>query len=169
MYDIGSYVMYGNQGVCQILELRREDFSGEWKDYYILSPLDDAKMTIYVPMDAEALLARMRPLLSREEVAILIREGCAAEPMEWIHDARGRSELFRQILQSGNQHRLMVMLRTIYQRREEQMALGKKLYSADETAFEKAEKLLHGEIAAVLNIQPDQVQDYIQSQLSAEG
>lgn len=169
MFKIGSYVMYGNQGVCRVVEIRRESFSGTAKDYYILSPLDDEKMTIYVPMDAEALVSRMRPLLSPDQIAALIREGCAAETMEWTDDARGRSEQFRQILQSGDQQRLIVMIRTIYERKELQLAKGKKLYSADEAAFEKAEKLLHGEIAAVLNIRPDQVQDYIQSQLTAKG
>lgn len=169
MFSIGSYVVYGSQGVCRITEIRREDFSGTAKDYYILTPTDDPKMVIYVPTDADALTAQMRQLLSPDELSALIRNGAAAEPMEWINDPRARNELFRRILQSGDRLRLFCLLRTIHERREQQTALGKKLYAADEAIFQRAEKLLHGEIAVILNIHPAEVQEYIGRQLRAQG
>ncbi|MBE6661296.1 MAG: CarD family transcriptional regulator [Ruminococcaceae bacterium] len=169
MFSVGSYVVYGSQGVCRISEIRREDFSGTAKDYYILTPSDDPKMVIYVPTDAATLTSQMRQLLSLDELTALIHDGAAAEPMEWINDPRSRNEQFRQILQSGDRLRLFCLLRAIHERREQQIALGKKLYAADEAICQRAEKLLHGEIAAVLNIKPDEVQSYIQSQLLAEG
>ena len=169
MFSIGSYVVYGSQGVCCIREIRREDFSGTAKEYYILTPADDPKMVIYVPTDAATLTSQMRQLLSQDELAALIRDGAAAEPMEWINDPRSRNEQFRQVLQSGDRLRLFCLLRTIHERREQQTALGKKLYAADEAICQRAEKLLHGEIAAVLNIHPNEVRDYIRRQLRAEG
>ncbi len=169
MFAIGNYVVYGSNGVCRIEEIRRENFSGEDKDYYILTPTDDPKMVIYVPTDAPALTGQMRQLLSPEELTSLIRQSGTDDTLEWINDPRGRNEMFRQILQSGDRRLLFRMLRTIHQRREYQATQGRKLYAADELAFQRGEKLLHGEIAAILKIHPDEVQEYIRSQLPAEG
>ena len=169
MFEIGSCVVYGSNGVCRIEEIRSESFSGQAKDYYILSPLDDPKMVIYVPTDAPALTEQMRELLSVEQLHTLIHQGTKDELLEWISDPRRRSDMFRSILQSGDRRLLWRMLRTIHLRREEQAQLGRKLYAADEMAFARGEKLLHGEIAAVLRIHPDQVQSYIQSQLRENG
>ena len=169
MFTVGSDVMYGSNGVCRIEEIRSESFSGEAKDYYILSPADDPKTVIYVPTDAPTLTAQMRRLLSQEEVQSLIRQGCDDELLEWINDPRSRSEMFRGILQSGDRRLLLRMLRTIHARREQQSEIGRKLYAADEQAFARAERLLHGEIAAVMRIHPDEVQSFIHSQLRAES
>lgn len=167
MPSIGSYVVYGSNGVCRIEDIRRETFTGKARDYYILSPADDKKTTIYVPTDEASLTAQMRPLLSRDELIALIRESYRDGVCEWINDPRARSEAFRHILQSGDRRDLFRMLRTIHERREAQSAQGRKLYAADENAFHQAEKLLHGEIAVILSIAPDKVQEFIQSQLAA--
>ncbi len=169
MFEIGAYVLYGSQGVCRITDIRREDFSGQAKDYYILSPADDPKMVIYVPTDAAALTGQMRPLLSPDELTTLIRAGHADDTLEWINDPRARNEAFKSILQSGDRRLLFRMLRTIHERRLMQEAGGRKLYAADEQAFARAEKLLHGEIATIMHIRPDEVQGYIRSLLAAEG
>ncbi len=169
MFEIGAYVVYGSQGVCCIADIRQEDLTGETKNYYVLSPVDDPKTVIYVPVDSAVLTAQMRALLSPDELISLIRDGHNDDTLEWINDSRMRGEMFRNILQSGDRRMIFRMLRTIYERREAQMACGRKLYAADEQAFERAEKLLHGEIAAILRIRPDQVRDYIASQLAVGG
>lgn len=169
MFEIDSYVIYGMQGACRICEKRRENFTGEEKDYYILSPVDDPKMVIYVPVDSQALTSQMRPLMSREEIDRLISEACVAGTLDWINDPRSRNEHFRTILQSGDRYNLFRLLRTIHLRRAEQEAQGRKLYAADELVYEKAERLLHGEIALILRIRPEEVRDYIRARLPAEG
>ena len=169
MFEVDTYVLYGSQGVCRIDDVRSEDFSGQAKEYYILVPADDPKMVIYVPTDAAALTGQMRPLLSPEELNTMIRQGCTDDTLEWIADPRARNEMFKSILSSGDRRLTFRMLRTIHERREAQLAEGRKLYAADELAFERAEKLLHGEIAAILQIGLNEVQNYIRSLLPAEG
>ncbi len=169
MFEVGTYVLYGTTGVCRIAQIRRESFSGETKEYYILTPVDNPGMTIYVPTDAELLMAQMKHLLSRGEMETLIRAIPQVDTVEWIDDPRTRNEMFRQILQSGDRRRLLQLLKTIRCRRQEQAALGRKLYLADETVFQKAEHLLYGEIATILQIRPEEVQNFIRSQLPAEG
>jgi len=165
MFEIGAYVVYGSQGVCRIEDIRRENLTGEPKDYYILTPADDPKMTVYVPVDASALTVQMHALLSPAQLDALILDGSRDDTLEWVNDPRQRNDLFKGILSSGDRRMLFRMLRTIHERREAQLAAGRKLYAADELAFERAEKLLHGEIAVILKIQPDEVRDYIATKL----
>ena len=169
MFRVGEYVVYGTQGVCKIERICRENFSGEMKDYYILTPADDPKMQIYVPTDAPLLTEQMRALLSAEELMSTLRMGIKEGVLEWVSDPRGRNEQYRRILQEGDRCQLFRLLRTLYQRREEQAAVGRKLYAADEQIFERAQRLLHGEIAVILNIHPDEVSAYIGARLGVES
>lgn len=169
MFEIGNFVLYGSQGVCRVSDIRSEDFSGERKDYYILTPFDDAKMVIYVPTDAATLTGQMRPLLSPDELNALILEGKDEAALDWINDPRKRNEYFKTILSSGDRRLVVRLLRTLHEQRIKQEAIGKKLYAADEQAFSRAQKLLHGEIAISMNINPAEVQDYIRSLLAMES
>ena len=165
MFEIGSYVMYGNHGVCTVEEIRTEDFSGEKKQYYILSPKDENGMTIYVPLDAPTLTAQMRPLLTREEIGTVVAAVAQREDEVWISDRKERAEYFSRILREGDCARMLEMLRLIYRQRCLYATLGKKMYQADENAFAKAERLLFGEFSVVLGIGPSEVVDYVRTQL----
>ena len=169
MFSVGSNVIYGSNGVCRIEQIRSESFSGEEKEYYILTPIDDPKTVIYVPTDSPALTEQMRCLLSKEEMNSLLCRETDGELLEWVNDPRSRKELFRDILYSGDRVQLLRMLRTIHARRQQQAEQGRKLYAADEEAFARGEKLLHSEIAAVMQIHPEEVRTFIRSRWRAEG
>ena len=169
MFSVGSNVIYGSNGVCRIEQIRSECFSGEKKEYYILTPVDDPKTIIYVPTDAGALTAQMYRLLTREELCSLMSRQSEGELLEWINDPRERKEMFRHILQGGDRAQLLRMLRTIDERRLRQAEQGRKLYAADEEAFDRAQRRLHGEIAAVMHLRPEEVRAFVQSCWQADG
>ena len=70
MPNIGDYVNYGNQGVCRIDGRRSLKFGSAQprRDYYILSPVYQKGSRVYVPADNQALLEKMRPVLSPQEI-----------------------------------------------------------------------------------------------------
>ena len=51
MYEIGSYVIYRAEGFWKISDIRTESFGaiGGQEKYYILSPVNDEKSTVFVP------------------------------------------------------------------------------------------------------------------------
>ena len=53
------------------------------------------------------------------------------------------------------------MLKTIYCRRKELMATGRRLHSADEAAWHSAEKIIREEMALVLQLEPECVMEYL--------
>ncbi len=166
MFEVGSRVIYKANGVCIISEIRRAKMSelSQEKDYYILKPINDPNYTIYVPVDNEALTSQMKEILSSDEIIALIKN-MPNEQMEWIEDNKQRNECFKNILMSGSRKELIRMVKAIYNRKQEQTAIGKKLYAADENAMKKAEKVLFDEFATVLNIKQEEVLPFIIGQL----
>ncbi len=167
MISVGCDVIYGSQGVCRVQEIRRENFSGTEKEYYLLKPLDDPKMIIFVPTDATDLVKQMRPLLTTDELSALLCPGVTIEALEWISDPRARADAFEAIIRRGDRRELLAMLRALYIHREQQLMHRRKLYIGDENACQRAERLLHGEIAAILHIAPNEVPAYIQNRIAS--
>ena len=65
MYKIGTYVSYRSEGVCVINEIKQQKFGAldTASEYYVLSPIVDNNSKLYVPVNNEALVSKMRPLL----------------------------------------------------------------------------------------------------------
>lgn len=63
--------MYGNSGVCQIIDIRPEKFGEKEILYYILKPADNDKSTIYCPVDNNKI--QMRKLLTIEEIHDILK------------------------------------------------------------------------------------------------
>jgi CarD family transcriptional regulator len=164
MYHINDNVLYGSHGVCQITDISELSLSGPAKKYYILKPVSTPASTIYVPLENETLTSKMRCVLSVEEIHELIRS-IPDEKSLWIENEPERKERYKEIVQKGDRHELIQMVKALYQHQQKQLAKGKRLHAADERYFKEAEKLLYEEFAIVLNIQPSQVIPFIMEQI----
>lgn len=168
MYQIGETVLYGTEGVCRISEMQEMKVSGKRKTYYVLKPVHREGATVFVPTDNDALLSKMRRILSAEEVDAIIRTA-AAEELLWIDDPNERKLEYSKILTCGDRTSLVRLIRTLYLRREALRAVGKHLRSGDDQLLRDAEKLLNDEFALVLNIPQHDVPEYIRSRLEASA
>lgn len=166
-YKVGEHVVYGNDGVCVIADITQPQFMEQTPNpgaYYILKPLNNSGSTFYVPVDNETLRAKMRYVLSHEEIDTLL-EGIRGKEISWIDDKKQRAETFRGILRRGIRDEMLLMLRCIYLQRSKLTTLGKKLPTADEGVLQSAEKQVREEFSYVLAITPEQVGEYIRSAL----
>ena len=148
MFTVGDKVVYRAEGVCRISDIRKESFGAadEGATYYILTPVNDPKSVLFVPVENDRLVSMMRTLLSAEEIGAL----CASlreERMDWIVENRLRSNFFREVLSEGERGRLVVLLNTVTERIEMQIASGKKALSTDTGAQSRAAQLLFEEFS----------------------
>lgn len=164
MFAIGDTVLYGQCGVCRLVDIRTEYFGPAPRTYYVLSPLHDRASTFYCPVDQEKL--PLRPLLNADEVRRLIHAMPQA-PDVWVADNAKRRDRFADMLKSGDREQLVALICTIYPHRRQRDEVGKKLHLADERVLREAERLLYEEFAEVLGIAPDEVGDYIREELQA--
>ena len=127
------------------------------------------KATIFVPVFNDRLTAKMRRILSREEMDELIQAIPRGDSI-WIDNEMQRRDAYKAILARGDRAELMGMIKALYRHQQGQLAKGRKLHATDERFYRDAEKMLYDEIAMVLHIKPEQVVSYIQSQMpSADG
>ena len=164
MYSVNEKIHYGGSGVCVVQEIASMRFGRTRERYYVLKPVYQNTSLIYVPVDNPQLVAKMRPVISREEVDSLI-DGIADIPTAWEEDPQARKASFDALLRSNECRSLIVIIKTLNAHKERRQADGKNLRVADETYLREAQRLLYDEFAGALNIQPAQVHDYIRRKL----
>ena len=165
-FDIGEYVSYGINGMCNIEDIRPMQLSQsvEKMMYYILRPESNPKSTIFVPVNNQKLVSKMRKLMTKDEInAMLVR--MKDRTLEWEKDVRFRTESFHEILSNGVNQDLILMIRCLHRKRQELVQLGKKLPARDSNTLKTAERLVEEEFAHVLHIKCEEVSDYIRDVL----
>lgn len=168
MFQVNDTVSYGTQGVCTVKEIKKMNLSGRQEDYYVLKPVYQTHSTIYVPVANEVLVAKMRRVLSREEIGELIRV-MPDEDTIWIENDAERKEKYQQILSSGNRQKLVQLIKTLYLEQSKRASAGKRLRQSDEQLFKRAENLLYSEFALVLDIRPEQVVPFLHEQIGIDA
>ncbi len=166
MYQVGQLIVYGPEGVCRVEAIGPLHMRGIPKDaeYYTLSPLFQGGQ-IYAPVDTKVFT---RPAMTREEAEALIAK-IPEIPAEVCETANPRllGEHYQAYLRSSDSMDLVRLLRAIYAKGREAGARGRRLSQVDVRSMERAEKLLHSELAAALDIPPDKVKDYITRSIGA--
>lgn len=142
-------------------------FHGTRRNYYLLQPIYDTSSLIHVPADNPKLMGKMRQILSPDEIYQLIQQIPKQETL-WIADDRQRSDAWKEILSTGDRQKLVGMIKTLYEKKQEIEAAGRKFHTADENALHQAEQMIHDEFALVLDIQRDQVAPFIARQIEIQ-
>ena len=156
MFTIGSYVIYRAEGVCVISDIREESFGaiGEKNKYYILSPMNDEKSTVFVPVDNERLCSMIRKLLSAEEIEALVSE-LKGERIEWIPDSRGRNLRYREMFSLGDRRDMIVLANTIVEIMKAGKSSDKRRTGTDENALRRAKRMLYDEFSVTTDIRTE--------------
>ena len=160
MYQIDETVLYGVNGICTITDIEEKKIDKVIKKYYVLKPVYNKASTLYVPVDNEILLAKMRKILSKDEIFQLI-DTINGEDLIWIDNEQERNRKYSEILKSGDRREIMKMIRSLYIHRQKIKDTGRKFHVADEKIMRAAESILHEEFAYVLDIKREQVTDFI--------
>ena len=152
MFQINDVIIYGTQGVCRITEIEEKNVGGVKKNYYVLKPVQDNGSTIYAPTNNDAVLKKMRKLLSADEINHLI-DSMPKEETYWISNENERREYFKQVIAGGDHLELIKMIKAIYLHKNERQASGKRLHATDERFFKDAEQILYNEFQYVLQLE----------------
>lgn len=166
MFQKKDYVVYANEGVCLIDDIRSIEFDRlAAKDYYVLMPIRKNESQIFVPLDSETLLARMRPLLTKEEIDGIL-DSVVGKRLPWIADRKRRTALFKSICAEMKCERLLLMIGCLTLQKHLLEREGKKLTFADNEALLHGEALINSEFSFSLNIPYEEVPAYIRRRLT---
>ena len=67
-------VLYGSHGVCRVAGTVTREFDGKEALYYVLEPVFTGAFTVFVPVDSPAVSAKMRRILTSDEIHEMIRK-----------------------------------------------------------------------------------------------
>lgn len=164
MYSCNDLVMYGIHGVCQITDIEQRTVDGKRVSYYILSPIDQPGAVYYVPTHNPVAVAKLRPILSRDEFIALMHSE-AIKQDAWIADEGRRKLHYKSLITSGDREALLQMICTLYEQKQLQTSAGRKFHLCDENFLRDAEKLLSSECAHVMGITLSEATAYIRLEL----
>lgn len=159
MFKVNDTIMYGTQGVCEIVDITLKDFMGAKKEYYVLKPMNDKGATLFAPVAAVG-SGKMRRILSKEEIYTLV-ESMPEEEYTWIRNDNLRKDTYKRIISEGDHTKLIKMIRDLYAHREKREAEGKHLYLSDERFLKEAERILCDEFQYVLKINKNEVLTFV--------
>ena len=168
MYQIGDRVVYGMHGVCTVVDLERRTIDGKQVTYLVLEPTSQQGSRYLVPAHNPVAMAKVRAMLRREaleEIFSLRTEKGAA----WISNEVQRKQRYRELITSGDFAELLAMVSSLYGYHKTQSEAGKKIHMSDDNFLRDAEKLLSGEIAAVLNLSSGDALKYLRNKLKEDA
>ena len=165
MYEIESVVMHITNGICKIKDIQEKSFTQNINQkYYVLQPVFETGTTLFVPIENNP--ARIRTLLTKEEINGMMQTLANQQDKPWINDDNHRLSHFKTVLKNGNQQEILSMLHTIYLKQIQKKQSGKKLRFTDERVKNAAEKLVQQEFSYVLQIPQEEVPDWICSHIT---
>ena len=160
MFKVNDVVVYGSQGVCEIIGIDERKIDGVSRTYFVLKPKDDRGATCYIPTWNEKALAKMRKVMTKQEVDALIDSMPSKSP-NWIANEKDRKESYKNILASRDQSAIISMVQALFSHKKEREAEGKRMHMSDELFLKDAEQLLYNEWQYVLNVDKAGLMSYI--------
>lgn len=168
MYQIGEQVVYGVHGVCRVVDQEERLVDRKRLTYLALEPVGQGGSRYLVPTHNAAAMAKLKHMLSREELAALM-DSEEVRKNGWISDENQRKQTYRELISSGDRAKLMQMVRTLYRHKAAQSAAGRKVHLCDDNFLRDAEKLLLGEVCVVMEMDADQAKQYLRSKLKEDA
>lgn len=162
MFQINDYVVYGTTGVCKIVDISEQDFGIKGKVYYTMKPIYDKDGTVFVPVDNDKI--SMRKMISKDEAENIVKN-IPTVKLLLIPDEKQREAKYKEAIQSGDCNTWIQILKGLYVRKQENIDKGKKQLISEQRIMKAVERLLYGELAAALEMEPENVEDYIKQVL----
>lgn len=160
VFSIGDNVVYGCVGVCNICEIITKRVMKQNIKYFVLKPVHDEQSTLFVPVDNELLCSKMRPLLTKAEINDVINDLKNHNDI-WIDEENRRKEEYNNLLSSGDRLKILLIIRSILNHKDNLALKGKQLHLNDKKLIKTAQKIIDSEFSTVLGIKTDEVQNYI--------
>lgn len=168
MYAVGTYLLYGKLGVCQVEKIGAPPFQEGEEEYYTLrSVFSTSGGLIYIPVDAAV---SVRLLVGGSEASDYLDQIPELKPEAF--SSRKPAELaahYQQVLSSCGPKNCLLLIKEIYLKEKELAAHKKKLGQMDSRYLKIAERLVCEEFAVALNTKPESIKGQVYAAIEREG
>lgn len=160
MFKINDYIVYGDNGICKVVDIGVPNVSCDKnKVYYTLEPVYESGK-IFTPVDNDRIV--MRNLINREDAEKLIASINTIETY-WIDDYKEREMKFKQVIKSCDCSEEVRLIKSVLQRKEVCKSAGKKLSLNDDKFLKKAKEKIVTEFSIAFDMSSEMVDKYIKN------
>ena len=152
MFEKGEKIIYGKTGVCMVEDIAEMAVPDGKRLYYTLRPMYQSGNVIFAPADSDKIF--MRPIITKQDAEKLI------EDVLKIRE-NALSEEFSEETEIRSCEELLCFAIMLYERRKEARRMKRKLSFTYENRLHRAEQVLFGELAAVLEVEPESVPELL--------
>lgn len=165
MFKKGDLIMYSVHGICKIDDICEKTISYVRKNYYILHPISDNKLSISIPVDNDKVT--MLELLNKEEAEEVL-ESFKRPGAEWIESDRERGLVYGEIMKSGNRKEIIKVVNTLMKEKINIEKEGKKFHEKDKKLLTDIQTNLFSELAFSLNTTLDEIAKKVNNYIKKE-
>ena len=160
MFKKGEYVVHGRSGVCVVDSITTMDMSEADKDqkYYVLVPVKTPESKIFFPVDNDRIV--LRAILTKNQARKVLRDMKKVEPV-FIANDRQREVVYKEAIASCDCMKLAEIIKTLQVRSKEREKQGKRNTFVDDRYLKEAKDFLNHEFSIALEIDFDEIEDYI--------
>lgn len=158
MFEVNDTVVYGKNGVCKVVDIGVPSIAVGNQKYYTLQPVYKKDTVIYAPLDNQKVV--MREVMTKKEAKEFVAEIPSLDSVD-AESERTRELFYKEMLKSCDCKKLVAMIKTLRERSLEREQKGKKATAIDERYHKMAEDQLFGELGYALEIEPEDVRQYI--------
>ncbi len=164
MFEKGDMVFYKNIGVCVVDDITSLPFAMDVdQKYYVMRSLYKNGVN-YVPLDGE--LENIRNIISKEEAEGLINKIPEIEAQAILDlPIKELTDFYDEKINSGDPESILELLLSISKKKDYLFDEKKKFGAIDDNYLKKATDMLSEEFAAALDIEKDQVSDYVEDKV----
>ena len=161
MFQIGEYVVHGNDGICEVKDITQLELPGgsSKRQYYLLVPQKEKNGRIYSPVES----SKVRKVITKQEADTLIREIPAIQAA-WVENEKLRENVYKEAIKSCDLRELVKIIKNMYLRRQERISSGKKATVLDDRYFKLAEDKLYSELVFATGKDRNQIEKQIEQQ-----
>lgn len=164
MFDVGDYVINSGNGICKIEDRVHLDMEGidENQLFFLVIPVEEQGARLYIPV--EKIQEKTRMVMTASEAFELMDSVTSVEELDIPND-RMREQIYKQAVLSNNPEQLIRVIKTIFVRRQQRAAEGKKNTVIDERYFKLAENNLYDELAFAIGRERSEIPDLISERI----
>ena len=95
MFQIGEYVVHGNDGICEVKDITQLELPGgsSKRQYYLLVPQKEKNGRIYSPVESSKV--QTRKVITKQEADRLIHEIPAIQAA-WVENEKLRENVYKK-------------------------------------------------------------------------
>jgi len=163
MFNVGETIIYSTHGLCQIDDICEKTYGDTTGTYYVLHPLENARLIINIPIDSEK-IAMHNVLNKKEAEEILI--SFQQPGIEWIENARERTKKYKSLVNTGDRTVIAQVAVTLMEKKRESAKDEKKLDGDDRALLAYIENIMYKELAVSLDTSYEEISNKVKHLVS---